>query len=174
MPPGIGGGFPPPGGPHDDNRMGGVFPGQSGRPSVTPPGPDETTNWPNSGPDQSKFDQFKQQTEATPAKPETPHVRMLPILLAVVVGALLLLGAVFGIVWLVAGGGDDKALSVATGDCVKRDGDAAVKAECSDATSFEVVSIVDDKGKCADPQQPYVVNPTSDGKSQVLCLKPKA
>jgi hypothetical protein len=34
------------------------------------------------------------------------------------------------------------------------------------------VSIADDKSKCADPQQPYVVNPTKDGKSQVLCLKP--
>jgi collagen type III alpha len=34
------------------------------------------------------------------------------------------------------------------------------------------VSIADDKSKCADPQQPYVLNPTTDGKTQVLCLKP--
>jgi hypothetical protein len=63
---------------------------------------------------------------------------------------------------------------VSTGECVKREGDAAVKSDCSDASSFEVVSIVDDKANCADPGQPYVINPTSDGKNQVLCLKPKA
>jgi collagen type III alpha len=90
-----------------------------------------------------------------------------------VVGAALLVGLAFGIVYLVAGGGDDSnSFSVSQGDCVKRSGEAAVKADCSDASSFQVVSIVDDKGKCGDVKQPYVVNPTSDGKTQVLCLKP--
>ncbi len=144
------------------------YPGAGSRATVTPPSPDDTTNWPGPA-GQNRFDAFKPDV---PAKPETPHVRMLPILITVVVGAVLLLGVVFGIVYLVAGG-DDKTFTVNTGECVKRDGDAAVKADCGDASSFQVVSIVDDKSKCADPNQPYVVNPTSDGKNQVLCLKPQ-
>jgi hypothetical protein len=102
---------------------------------------------------------------------------MLPILLAVVVGAGLLVGLAFGVVYLVAGGdsgGNNAGFTVNTGDCVKKSGTAAVKAECSEASTFQVVSIVDDKSKCADPQQPYVLNPTSDGKTQVLCLKPNS
>jgi hypothetical protein len=152
-----------------DMRMGGVFPGPTSRPTVTPPTPDDTTSWPGPA-EQNRFDQFK--SDAAPVKPETPHVKMLPILISVVIGAVVLLGVVFGIVYLVAGGSNE-TFSVNTGECVKRDGDAAVKADCGDASSFEVVSIVDDKAKCADPGQPYVVNPTSDGKNQVLCLKPR-
>jgi collagen type III alpha len=153
-------------------RMGGLFPGPATRGTVTPPpGPDETASWPGPA-EQGRFDQFKPEADAAPAKPETPHVRMLPVLLSVVVGAALLVGLAFGIVYLVAGGDDAEPFSVSQGDCVKRSGEAAVKADCSDATSFQVVSIVDDKTKCADVKQPYVVNPTSDGKTQVLCLKP--
>ena len=98
---------------------------------------------------------------------------MLPILVMVVVGALVLLGLVFGIVYMVAGGTKDKAFTVNTGDCVKQDGEAAVKAECGDAGAFQVVSIAG-QDRVRRPQQPYVVNPTGDGKSQVLCLKPQA
>ena len=76
------------------------------------------------------------------------------------------------------GGGDsgssNAGFSVNTGDCVKKSGTAAVKADCGEASTFQVVSIVDDKSKCADPQQPYVLNPTSDNKTQVLCLKPNS
>jgi hypothetical protein len=162
--------------------MGGLFPGPATRGTVTPPTPEETTSWPGveaQGSDQGRFDQFKPEADAapTPTKPETPHVRMLPILLAVVVGAALLVGLAFGIVYLVAGGdngGSNAGFSVKTGDCVKKSGTAAVKADCSEASSFQVVSIVDDKAKCGDPQQPYVLNPTTDGKSQVLCLKPNS
>jgi collagen type III alpha len=95
---------------------------------------------------------------------------VLPILLAVVVGALLLLGIVFGIVYLVAGG-SDKSLSVIQGECVKREGESAVKAECSESGSYQVASIVPDKAQCADPGQPHVINKAADGKEQVLCLK---
>jgi hypothetical protein len=94
-----------------------------------------------------------------------------------VVGAALLVGLAFGIVYLVARGshsGTTSGFSVNTGDCVKKSGETAVKATCNEASSYQVVSIVDDKTKCGDPQQPYVVNPTSDGKSQVLCLKPNS
>ncbi|WP_203782600.1 hypothetical protein [Paractinoplanes rishiriensis] len=160
--------FPPP--PEGEMRMGGLFPGPASRATVTPPSPDDTTNWPGTG-DQNRFDNFK--PEATPAKPETPNVKMFPILIAVVIGAVVLLGSAIGIVYLVSGDGDE-TFSVSTGECVKREGNAAVKSDCSDAASFEVVSIVDDKANCADPGQPYVINPTSDGKNQVLCLKPKA
>ena len=152
-------------------RMGGAFPGSPARATVTPPPPDDTTNWPGS--EQSRFDQFRPEAEAAPAaKPETPHVRMLPILVAVVVGSVLLLGVVFGLVYLIAG--RDDALTVSTGDCVKPSGKTAVKADCGDAASFQVVSIVDDKSECPDPRRPYVVNPTGDGKNQVLCLKPQS
>ncbi|WP_250000654.1 hypothetical protein [Actinoplanes sp. M2I2] len=150
------------------------FPGSTSRATVTPPTPEETTSWPGVEADQGRFDSFKPEAKPTPAKAETPHVRVLPILISVVIGALLLLGIVFGIVYLVAGGGNDESLSVIQGECVKREGEAAVKSECSDATAFQVVSIVADKAECADPQQPYVVNKTSDGKNQVLCLKPNA
>jgi hypothetical protein len=169
--------FPPSGQPENDRpMMGGLFPGPATRATVTPPTPEDTTSWPGVEAQESRFDQFKPEAEeAPPAKPETPHVRILPILLAVVVGAALLVGLAFGIVYLVAGGdkGDTASgFSVNTGDCVKKSGDSAVKADCSEASTFQVVSIADDKSKCADPQQPYVVNPTKDGKSQVLCLKP--
>jgi hypothetical protein len=157
--------------------MGGLFPGPATRGTVTPPTPEDTTSWPGVEAQENRFDQFKPEAEAAPAKPETPHVRILPTLLAVVVGAALLVGLAFGIVYLVAGGdkgGGSTSLSVNTGDCVKKSDDKAVKADCSDASSFQVVSIADDKSKCADPQQPYVVNPTDNGKTQVLCLKPNS
>ena len=154
------------------NGIGPDFSGAASRATVTPPSPDDTTNWP-SRPDQGRFDQFKPATDGVPAKPNAPRVRMLPILIAVVVGAVLLLGVALGVVYLVAGD-KSKAISVSTGDCVKRDGNAAVKADCGDASAFTVVSIVDDHSKCEDAKQPYVQNPTSDGKTQILCLKPKS
>lgn len=168
-----------PSGPHSSNGFGvpdsDPFLSPASRATVTPPTPEETTSWPGIEADQGRFDNFKAEAaKAAPAKPETPHVRILPILLAVVVGALLLLGIVFGIVYLVAGGNSNDSLSVIQGECVKQDGEKALKADCSDASSFQVVSIVDDKAQCADPQQPVVINKTADGKDQVLCLKPNA
>jgi collagen type III alpha len=156
-------------------RMGGVFPGPASRATVTPPGPNETTSWPASPPDaeQGRFDQFKPDSEAA-AKPEQPTVRMLPILLSVIIGAALVVGLAIGVVWLISQGTDSGGFSVSAGDCVKRSGDAAIKASCGDAGAFEVVSIADTKEQCADPGQPYVLNPTKDGKTQVLCLKPRS
>jgi hypothetical protein len=175
-------GFPPGRDQTDDGdrpRMGGVFPGPATRATVTPPSPDDTTSWP-SGPeseadDQGRFDQFKAEVlDSGPvAKPETPHVRMLPVLLGVIVGAALLVGLAFGLVYLISGD-SDSTFTVNAGECVKRNGDEAVKANCGDAGAFEVVSIADTKEQCADPGQPYVLNPTSDGRTQVLCLKPRS
>jgi hypothetical protein len=163
--------------------MGGVFPGpQSGPVVAPPPAPDQTSSWPGvqaQAPEereQGRFEQFRPDAEIPPpAKPETPHVRMLPILISVIVGAALLVGLAIGIVWLISRGSDSGGgISVAAGECVKRNGDEAIKATCGDAGVFQVVSIADTKEQCADPAQPYVLNPTKDGKTQVLCLKPSS
>jgi hypothetical protein len=171
--PRLGGVFPGPGGP----GPGGPGPGSQSRATVTPPGPDETSSWPGPGgvvvePEHGRFDQFKPDAEV-PAKPEAPHVRMLPVLIGVILGAALLLGAAFGLVRLISSGSDN-SFSANAGDCVKRSGDQAVKATCGDPNTFTVVSKVDAKEQCPDPGQPYVLNPSSDGKTQVLCLKPSS
>jgi hypothetical protein len=172
---------PPPGVEGDRPRMGGVFPGPASRPTVAPPPPDETASWPGSPEhgadgDQGRFDQFKPEMEAAPpAKPET-HVRMLPILIGVIIVAGLIVGLALGLVYLISGNSDNDAnsgLAVKVGECLKRDGERAENASCTDAGAYEVVSITDAKEKCADPGQPIVVNPTEDGRTQVLCLKPR-
>jgi hypothetical protein len=63
---------------------------------------------------------------------------------------------------------------VGAGDCVKKSGTTAVKAACNQAGAYRIVSVVDDERKCADAKQPYVTNPTKDGKTQILCLKPSS
>jgi hypothetical protein len=84
-------------------------------------------------------------------------------------------GLTLGVTWLIARGSHDggTGFSVSAGDCVKRDGNEAVTANCSDPGSFEVTAIKNTKEECPDPNQPYVVNPTDNGRSQVLCLKPR-
>jgi collagen type III alpha len=182
-------GFPPAPGPDSTQpfgerpRMGGVFPGPASRATVTPPGPEQTASWPNRAEpdeDQGRFDSFKQDSpEVVPtevAKPETPHVRMLPVILGVILGAALIVGLTLGVTWLIARGSHDggTGFSVSAGDCVKQQGNEAVTANCSDPGSFEVTAIVDTKEQCPDPNQPYVVNPADNGRTQVLCLKPKS
>jgi hypothetical protein len=163
-------------------RMGGVFPGPASRATVTPPGPDQTASWPGQpepDADRSRFDSFKPDApEAVPTevtKPETPHVRLLPVILGVILGAGLLVGLTLGVTWLIARGSheDGGGFSVSAGDCVKRNGNEAVTANCGDAGSFEVTALVNTKEECPDPNQPYVVNPTDNGRTQVLCLKPR-
>ncbi len=165
--------------------MGGVFPGpDSNRPTVTPPsGPDNTASWPQqagarpAAAEPSRFEKFKPEAAgpaAVPATPTTPHVRMLPVLVSVIIGACLLVGLAIGVVWLISRGSDNGGFSVSAGDCVKRNGTEAVKATCGDPGAYQVVSVADTKDKCADPDQPYVVNPTKNGKTQVLCLKPQS
>jgi collagen type III alpha len=181
-------GFPPAQSPDSTQpfgerpRMGGVFPGPASRATVTPPGPEQTASWPNRvepDEDQGRFDSFKQESpEIVPtevAKPETPHVRMLPVILGVILGAGLIVGLTLGVTWLIARGSHDggTGFSVSAGDCVRQEGNEAVTANCTDAGSFEVTAIVDAKEQCPDPNQPYVVNPTDNGRTQVLCLKPR-
>ena len=123
--------------------------------------------------DQRRFDQFRvAQAEKAPAKPETPHVRTLPVLIGVIIAAALLVGAAFGLVYLISGDSENSGLSVNVGECVKRSGEEATTAACTDTGAFQVTSIVDSQDQCADPGQPYVVDPTSDGRTRVLCLKP--
>jgi hypothetical protein len=169
----------------DRPRLGGVFPGPASTPggpgaqsraTVAPPGPDETSSWPGPGaavvPEQGRFDQFKPDAEAE-SKPEAPHVRLVPVLLAVVLGAVLLVGVPTGIVWLISRG-SDTGFSANVGDCVQRNGTEAVRATCGGPNTFQVAAKVDAKEQCPDPAQPYVLNPTNDGKTQVLCLKPSS
>jgi collagen type III alpha len=177
-------GFPPPpdGLENPERARTGGFPGAPNRPTVTPPsGPDNTASWPTpagappADAEQSRFEQFKPEADepaAVPATPATPHVRLLPVLVGVIIGACLLVGLAIGVVWLISRGSDNGGgFSVSAGDCVKRNGNEAVKATCTDADSYQVVSIADTKDQCTDPGQPYVLNPTKDGKTQVLCLK---
>jgi collagen type III alpha len=167
---------PPPGIEGDRLRMGGVFPGPPGRATVSPPpGPEQAASWPGApagAVEDSRFEQFRPEAEAPAAKPETPHVRTLPVLIGVIIAAALLVGAAFGLVYLISGDSDNAGLQVSVGDCVKKDGEAATTAACTDEGAFQVASIADSQDKCADPQQPYVVDPTSDGRTRVLCLKP--
>ncbi len=155
----------------------GASPGSAtSRATVTPPGPADTSSWP--GPaengEQGRFDAFK--PEITPApdvdKAEPPHVSKLPVLVGIILVSALLLGGALGIVWLLARPSGN-GFAVDVGQCVKPDGDKAVTATCGDAGAFEVVSKVDTKEQCADPRLPYVLNPAGNGRSQVLCLKPR-
>jgi hypothetical protein len=64
------------------------------------------------------------------------------------------------------------ATSFSVDSCVKRKGEDAVKASCDDSAAYKVVSKVDKKESCPDQNQPFVIVTGSDGKDQVLCLRP--
>ena len=154
--------------------MGGVFPGPASSAA-----PEQAGGWPPyvDG-DQNRFgadqqpDPF-QADQPNRIKPSSGsgHIRMLPVLLSVVIGAILLVGIAIGIVWLISRG-SDSSFDVGAGDCVRRSGNTAVKSSCSDSGAYRVVSVADTREQCADKSQPYVLNPTKDGKTQVLCLTP--
>jgi hypothetical protein len=163
------------GGPVFGTVSGGSADRPTNRPTVRPPGASEPPGRPGAPEhtEQGRFEAFKPDAPAaTQEKTETPSVRMVPVLLSVVLGAALLVGIAMGLVWLIAP--SDPRFDVNAGDCVKRDGDKAVTATCGDPGAFQVLSKVDSKEQCPDPGQPYVLNPTSDGRTQVLCLKPSS
>ncbi len=151
-------------------------PAAATRATVTPPPQrDDTASWPvtaDQDDNPGRFERLQPEAGRSTARPESPHVRMLPVLLGVIVVAALIVGAAFGLVYLISGD-SGSGISVKAGDCVKQKGTEAVTASCSDAGAFEIVSIVDTKEQCADPGQPYVLNPTGDGRTKVLCLKPR-
>jgi hypothetical protein len=165
---GRGGGFP---GPAGRAAQGPAFPGQA-RTIGTPPSPSEPTSWPDPAEDgePGRFASVKPEMEADGGKAEAPpHVRKLPVLIVVLLVSALLVGGALGIVWLLARPASGFHINV--GQCVRQNGPTAVTASCGDAGSFEVVSKVDTKEQCADPNLPYVVNPAGNGRDRVLCLR---
>jgi hypothetical protein len=92
------------------------------------------------------------------------------VLLAVLAAAALLLIVPLGIVWLTT---RSTGPSFEVGSCVRKSGNEAVAAQCTETGAFTVVSKVDSGSKCTDPAgQPYVVVAGDGGKDQILCLKP--
>jgi hypothetical protein len=85
-----------------------------------------------------------------------------------VVAVLVILAAVGAVVT----GFFSQSSSFAVGSCVKRSGDKAASANCSDANAFTVVSKVDKREDCPDLNQPFVVVDRRGGKTEVLCLRP--
>jgi hypothetical protein len=66
-----------------------------------------------------------------------------------------------------AGGG-----TFAVNSCVRRDGEKAVKASCSDSGAYTVVSKQAKQEDCPDPNQPFIVLQHKGSDDQVLCLRP--
>jgi hypothetical protein len=90
------------------------------------------------------------------------------LIIGLVIGAVLLLLAIAGTGITIAL--NRSSTNFAVNSCVKRDGDKAVKAGCSDKGAYTVVSKVDKKESCPDQNQPFVVLP--DDNDRVLCLRP--
>jgi hypothetical protein len=140
------------------------------RASVAPPAPHETSSWPAADPEQGRFDQFKAEAPAEKAEAPPKPIRKLPVVLAVLAAAVLLVALPMSIVWLMARPSGD-AFTVDVGECVKKDGQVAVRAACGEVGAFQVVSKADTAEQCPDPGMPFVENPTGGGRTQVLCLK---
>ena len=101
----------------------------------------------------------------------TTRVRTLRLVLSLVIGTVLLVSPALYVAWRMGRASDSTTFNVSVGDCVKRSGDKAVKAACNDSGAYQVVSIVDSEDQCI-ANQPHVLNPTTDGKTQALCLRP--
>jgi hypothetical protein len=144
--------------------------GSAARASVTPPATHETSSWPAADPEQGRFDQFTAEAPVEKAEAPPKPVRKLPVMLAVLTAAVLLVALPMSIVWLMARPSGD-AFSVEVGECVRKNGAVAVRAACGEAGAFQVVSKADTAGQCPDPGMPFVENPTGGGRTQVLCLK---
>lgn len=140
----------------------------SARPDAPPP----------DGADQDRFAAFaagappatgEQRKPADPPAPPAKTVRLPLAIIGIVGAAALLLVIAFGITWVATRPGTP-AFDV--GSCVRESGAQAVAAECAEAGAFTVVQKVDRIDQCADPGQPHVVVPGSNGREQVLCLRP--
>ncbi|MEV0718853.1 hypothetical protein [Asanoa sp. NPDC050611] len=180
VPPAPGG---PQAGPH--GRISGPL--NSGRPlgAVNRPGNaggPPTATW-SAGPpdaDQNRFEAFRPDADATattPAatddKPEPPAKERNGRVLAMVLGAAVLLLVIpLAVVYLFTRSSGD-GFNPAVGECVRRSGDTAISASCAEPDAFQVVSRVDDAAQCPDKGQPIVE--VSGGRADnVLCLTPKA
>ncbi|WP_433530749.1 LppU/SCO3897 family protein [Micromonospora sp. CA-263727] len=146
--------------------------------SAFPPPTQSGPAWSPSGapePDQGRFDAFKPVAEPAPETP-APKVRNGRVLAAVLVAAVLILAIPLGLLMLLGmvGGSDEPGgFDPAIGSCVKRSGETAVVAECTEADAFTVVSKVEAKDKCPDPAQPHV-ELRGNAPNRVLCLKDAA
>jgi hypothetical protein len=143
-----------------------------------PPPPQSAPPWsptPGTGtgdPEQGRFDAFKPVAEPAAEAP-APKVRNGRVLAAVLVAAVLILAIPLGLLMLLGMvGGSDEAggFDPPVGSCVKRSGNTAVAAECTEAEAFTVVSKVESKDKCPDPAMPHV-DLRGATANPVLCLK---
>lgn len=108
-----------------------------------------------------------QRGEAPPIEAEGRKSRRgLVIGLTVAVVLVVVLGAVAIVLSM------SKGDSYAVGSCVKKSGDKAVSATCTDADAYKITSKVDSSTKCPDQSQPYVVIKHPGSTDDVLCLKP--
>ena len=127
--------------------------------------------------EQERFNAFRPESDAEqstpPADAPAPQVRNVWVLLAVLIAAILILAVPLGTLYLLGKIGDEPAaFNPSVGECVKQSGDSATTVDCGDPDAYTVVSKVDDKSKCDDPTQPHVAVQGSDGKQQILCLRP--
>ncbi len=95
--------------------------------------------------------------------------KSLVVSLVIVAVVFLLAVAGTGVVVALNNAGDG---TYAVNSCVKRDGDKAVEASCSESGAFTVVSKQDKQEDCPDPNQPFVVLEHKGSNDQVLCLRP--
>ncbi|TDC71772.1 hypothetical protein E1193_28650 [Micromonospora sp. KC606] len=141
------------------------------------PGQPGPSSWPQDPePEQGRFDAFKPDAEPKAEQPP-PKVRNGRVLAIVLIAAVLILAVPLGLLMLLGKINRDDAkpagFNPAVGSCVKKSGSGAAAAECGEQDAFTVVSRVDNKDKCTDPTQPYVVLKGNDA-NPVLCLKKAA
>ncbi|PZG22316.1 hypothetical protein C1I95_05720 [Micromonospora craterilacus] len=165
------------------DRPGGAY-GAAARPepggdhtSAFPPPPQSGPSWGSGAPEpeQGRFDAFKPVAEPAPEAP-APKVRNGRVLAAVLVAAVLILSIPLGLLKLLGmiGGSDEpRPFNPAVGTCVQRSGDNPIEAVCGEPDSFTVVSKVESKDKCPDPEGPYV-DLRDNQANPVLCLKDAA
>jgi hypothetical protein len=95
--------------------------------------------------------------------------KALVVSLVVVAVVFLLAVAGTGVVVALNNSGDG---TFAVNSCVKRDGEKAVKASCSDSGAYTIVSKQAKQEDCPDPNQPFIVLQHKGSDDQVLCLRP--
>jgi hypothetical protein len=102
---------------------------------------------------------------ATPLAP-APKRRRTRVLVAIVIGAVVLVTAVVAVVLFNTRG---SGTAYPVGSCVVPHGDSAQRADCSDGGASRVSKVVGDRSQCADPNGPAVVLDGATG-DRVRCL----
>ncbi|MBT8224973.1 MAG: hypothetical protein HKP61_11695 [Dactylosporangium sp.] len=92
-------------------------------------------------------------------------------MIGLVVAAVLVVLAAGGAgVMLYLNGKSD--VTFAINSCVKKSGDTAVSAKCSEEGSYKVVTKTTAQANCPDQEQPSVFIERDGGKTEVFCLRP--